>query len=337
MRQRETPLYWSFSLGEWFRTRIQVSVFFPLIVLVFCVRLYHPAVGIKVGLAASAILFVTVLIHEFGHVMAARMTGGSADEILIWPLGGLAMTRPADDLRARLLTITAGPLTNLILCTLSAFAVYRTGDYSAALDPFTMPFVMLTENVFFDLMLLVFSLNWALLLVNLLPIYPLDGGQVLETVLTARAGGEKGTQLYIKIGIVIAILVMVAGLLMDHTALLFVGSVVLVLNFWESSRRQNMDQYDESFMGYDFSQGYTSLEREEPQPSAVGPVKKLGPLARWRERRRKLREAQERVQETEISQQLDVILEKVHQNGIESLSKDEQQILHRASQRFRKH
>ncbi|MCH7765652.1 MAG: M50 family metallopeptidase [Acidobacteria bacterium] len=57
----------------------------------------------------AAILFVVVLVHEFGHCFGARYTGGEADEILIWPLGGLAYASPPHNAKAHMITTVAGP------------------------------------------------------------------------------------------------------------------------------------------------------------------------------------------------------------------------------------
>jgi len=330
MTKRENSLYWSVPCGVWFSTAVKVSVFFPLIVLVLCFRLYSETLGIQVGLVASLVLFFSVLLHEFGHVFAARQTGGSATEILIWPLGGLASVRPHDSVQAKVLTALSGPAFNLVTCSLTAWFVYQSGDIAESLNPFVLPEVSFAGHTFQDVMLIMFNINWVLFAANLIPVFPLDGGRVLETVLSHQMGNENGTSTYIKVGTVVAILLMMGGLLADDTAILFIGAIVLVLNFQESVRQQTMDEYEDSFMGYDFSQGYTSLEKKD-ESGAVPPA---GLMAKWRQRRRQIREARERELDQQIAQQLDRILEKVHVEGIESLSKHERQILDRASARF---
>ena len=98
MHHRESFLHWSFPLGTWFETHVRASIFFPVLLLAICWPL-----GWELGLAVGAILFVSVVLHEFGHVFGARMTGGSAHEILLWPLGGLATVQPASVLAVPLL------------------------------------------------------------------------------------------------------------------------------------------------------------------------------------------------------------------------------------------
>src|SRR5882757_4139379 len=62
-----------------------------------------------------AALFGIVLMHEFGHALACRQVGGSADRIVLWPLGGVAYVDPPPRPAATLWSIAAGPLVNLVL------------------------------------------------------------------------------------------------------------------------------------------------------------------------------------------------------------------------------
>src|SRR5207248_2419203 len=74
------------------------------------------------------ILFVSVLLHEFGHCFAARSVGGDAQEVLLWPLGGLAnVDVPARPL-AHFLTAAAGPAVNIVLAVLAGLLLLVLGD-----------------------------------------------------------------------------------------------------------------------------------------------------------------------------------------------------------------
>lgn len=327
MSNRESPLFWSFPCGTWFLTRVRVSIFFPLLVLIICVRLGD----LRLGLTFAGIFFLSVVFHEFGHVLAARLSGGSGNEILIWPLGGLAYVQPAPTFRSQLLTPAAGPAVNLALCGITLLAVLDSGYIAQALHPLKLPPVMLGETVFSDLLLLTFCANWVLLLVNLVPVYPLDGGRMLHTCLLTRYDGNSATEIYIRVGFIVAFLVMLAGLFVDSTWTVFLGAIVLVLNLQESQQMQSAESYDESFMGYDFSQGYTSLERS----ASSRRERRSGVLERWRAKRRaeKLRREQQKVAEEE--RLLDQLLDKVHAHGIESLTEAERRQLTRVSNRFR--
>ena len=101
------------------------------------VRLGGPG-GIGPGHAcrAMAILFVSVLLHEFGHCFAARWIGGEADEILMTPLGGLALADAAAAAAGRaFVTVAGGPLVNVVICLVTGVAPVIVSRSAAAADP----------------------------------------------------------------------------------------------------------------------------------------------------------------------------------------------------------
>ncbi len=118
-------------------------------------------------------LFLIVMLHEFGHSLACRQVGGQANQIVLWPLGGVAYVDPPQRPGATLWSIAAGPLVNVALVPIIMGAgrmSFLLGWYSAVPDLRT-----LIHSIFYiDVGLLVF---------NILPIYPLDGGQILRSLL----------------------------------------------------------------------------------------------------------------------------------------------------------
>ena len=80
------------------------------------------------NIAEYLALFLIVLLHEYGHALACRQTGGTADEIILWPLGGVAFVRPPPRPGAELWSIAAGPLVNVVLVPVIAGLIWaRTG------------------------------------------------------------------------------------------------------------------------------------------------------------------------------------------------------------------
>jgi len=118
-------------------------------------------------------LFSIVLMHEFGHALACRQVGGTADQIVLWPLGGVAYVNPPQRPGATLWSIAAGPLVNVALLPLLIAAVAMSRSMGWV---HTMPDAYL-------LLRAVMWINVSLLAFNLLPIYPLDGGQILRSLL----------------------------------------------------------------------------------------------------------------------------------------------------------
>jgi Zn-dependent protease len=118
-------------------------------------------------------LFVIVLLHEFGHALACRQVGGQANRIVLWPLGGVAFVAPPQRPGATLWSIAAGPLVNVILLPLAILLAMVSRRLGWA-DAFPDLQQFLRAMVF---------INAGLLIFNLLPIYPLDGGQILRALL----------------------------------------------------------------------------------------------------------------------------------------------------------
>jgi Zn-dependent protease len=118
-------------------------------------------------------LFLIVLLHEFGHALACRQVGGEAHRIMLWPLGGVASVSPPQRPEAMLWSIAAGPLVNVILVGI------LWGAGSAA-GVFNLPEAFPSAG---ELLHNLSIMNAALLVFNLLPIYPLDGGQILRSLL----------------------------------------------------------------------------------------------------------------------------------------------------------
>ncbi|HVS51804.1 MAG TPA: M50 family metallopeptidase [Opitutaceae bacterium] len=118
-------------------------------------------------------LFAIVLLHEFGHALACRSVGGKAEQIVLWPLGGIAFVSPPMRPGAVLWSIAAGPLVNVVLAPI-LFGLVWLGSHLGWTE--TMP----------DLTSFVFAVaitNAVLLVFNLMPVYPLDGGQIVQSLL----------------------------------------------------------------------------------------------------------------------------------------------------------
>jgi Zn-dependent protease len=118
-------------------------------------------------------LFLIVLLHEFGHQLSCRQVGGKTHDIILWPLGGVAFVSPPQRPGAQLWSIAAGPLVNVALIpVLSLFwsISFHLQWYDTHSDVYD-----LIENVWF--------INIGLLIFNMLPIYPLDGGQIVRSLL----------------------------------------------------------------------------------------------------------------------------------------------------------
>jgi Zn-dependent protease len=166
-------------------------------------------------------LFAIVLTHEYGHALACRQVGGTANRIVLWPLGGVAYVDPPQRPGATLWSIAAGPLVNValfpVLFAFTVLAGWAKWQQSRP-DLNTFLFAVLIIDV-------------ALLIFNILPIYPLDGGQILRSLLWFVIGRARSLTVATLLGFV-----GVAGLLLfavrSGSVWLGIMAIFLVLNCW---------------------------------------------------------------------------------------------------------
>ncbi len=137
-------------------------------------------------------LFAIVTLHEFGHALACRQVGGQANQIVLWPLGGVAYVAPPPRPGATLWSIAAGPLVNVVLIPVLSLAVSLA---AAAGWPET-------QRDAYAVLRMIQVINFVLLIFNLLPVYPLDGGQILRCLLWFVLGRARSLLVATVIGFV---------------------------------------------------------------------------------------------------------------------------------------
>jgi Zn-dependent protease len=166
-------------------------------------------------------LFLIVLMHEFGHSLACRQVGGQANQIILWPLGGVAYVSPPQRPGAQLWSIAAGPLVNVMLAPILIGLVLvgrHFGWSEAAPDAF-----LLLKNIC--------VINVVILVFNLMPVYPLDGGQILRSLLWFLFGRANSLLAASVIGF-IGVAALIGLAVLGRSPLLGVMSVFILLNCW---------------------------------------------------------------------------------------------------------
>ena len=155
------------------------------------------------GVLEYLALFCIVLMHEFGHALACRQVGGVADRIVLWPLGGIAFVNPPPRAGAYLWSIAAGPLVNVALIPIIGLAsgIVSQDQISGRPDDATLFFNDLNY------------MNFGLLIFNILPIFPLDGGQILRGLLWFPFGPFRSLQIASVVGLIGGALLAMLGLL----------------------------------------------------------------------------------------------------------------------------
>jgi Zn-dependent protease len=170
-------------------------------------------------------LFLIVMLHEFGHALACRQVGGTANQIVLWPLGGVAFVDPPPRPGATLWSIAAGPLVNVALMPVLSllWLASRSLGWAAA-----MP------NAH-ALLVTIFWINVGLLVFNMLPIYPLDGGQILRSLLWFVLGRARSLMVATVLGF-IGVAGFIGLALWRQSVWFGVLAVFMLMNCWGGLR-----------------------------------------------------------------------------------------------------
>lgn len=166
-------------------------------------------------------LFLIVMLHEFGHALACRQVGGRADRIVLWPLGGVAYVDPPPRPGATLWSIAAGPLVNVALLPFLYGVVAQSRSQGWGN---TMPDL-------YGLLRSVWYINVGLLIFNILPIYPLDGGQILRSLLWFVLGRARSLMVATILGL-IGVAAFIGLALWKQDVWLGAIAVFMLMNCW---------------------------------------------------------------------------------------------------------
>jgi Zn-dependent protease len=393
------PMSWALPLFRAFGIPVKLHVFFIVVTLGLFIRQVtdknNPVGWADVFLFTVVLLFLIILLHEFGHCFGARHVGGDAKEILIWPLGGLAMVEIPHAPRPHLLVAAAGPAVNGVICIAAGLLLFAAG-FLPGVNPLSNPYVSEVRNwkdgrdytseyglkmyepgtsqlrpqqVVIDALTKLqerglqdrvswrpetanqmaesiggeralapgwvvwtnrtFWLSWVLLLFNLIPAYPLDGGQMLQSVIWGRTDYRRGVTVAAYTGFAVSVVFLVVSIAANET--LFMG-LALFMMYMASTNLHKLDADDGPF-GYDFSAGYTSLERDDDPPPR--PKKRPGPVARWLQARRARKIAAEAEQRARDEERKEELLGKIAATGMTSLTAEERRFLEQFSARYR--
>jgi Zn-dependent protease len=340
-RPLDNPINWSFAIGRLWGITIRVHLFLVFGALLLISQSLKDAgpnelgAALVRGLGSSLMLFVLVLIHEFGHCYGARYVGGEANEVLLWPLGGLAMTSPPHTPRAHLITTICGPIVHPIFCLISgAVLVWLTRRIAAVpLNPFH-PFDPVAGDIYYTRaqgwVAYFFGLNYFMLLINLVPMFPLDGGRIFQALLWMRMGFVRSMELASGIGMVGAVGLGVVGIL--GQGWIAVGVAVFgYLTCWQMRQAIRAGMFfDEGGFGQEFAHGYGAFGEQE-RPRTI----RLGYFARRRARKALERERREAAALQDRRRRIDDILLKVHREGMHALTPAEKRLLNEETERQR--
>jgi Zn-dependent protease len=225
---------WSFPIGTVKGTVIRIHLTFLLFLL--WIGVSHYARGGQraavEGLVFITLLFLCVLLHEFGHVFAARRYGVQTPDVTLLPIGGVArLERIPEKPSEELVVALAGPAVNVVIAVLLFLVLggLPTMDDGTQVHD---PGMGLLERLAW--------VNISLVVFNLIPAFPMDGGRVLRALLAYRLGYARGTRIAAGIGQAVAFALGLAGLF-GNPLLIFIALFVYMGAAAESNAAQMRD------------------------------------------------------------------------------------------------
>jgi Zn-dependent protease len=194
-------------LGRWFGITVVIHWTFLLYAAYDLFGVANNGGNVPHELLYLILLFGTVLVHEFGHALSCMAVGGDALHIVLWPLGGIAFVQPPPKAWAWLVSTVCGPLVNAILWPI----------FWVICKQWALPYLwegnttVLGEFVA-SACIYMWSINKGLLLFNLIPAFPMDGGRMLQEILWMIIGYGKSMMVAGMIGTAAGVGFIVIGL-----------------------------------------------------------------------------------------------------------------------------
>jgi len=222
---------------------IQLFVHWTFFLLIGWIFTMHLMTGRGAASAALGVIFILalfgcVVLHELGHALAARRYGIATRDITLLPIGGVArLERIPRNPTHELVVALAGPAVNVVIAL-----VIFAGLWAAHQGAETAELARLQGNFFAQLL----TVNIFLVIFNMIPAFPMDGGRVLRALLARRLNYARATVLAARVGQVIAVLLGLAGLFVLNNPMLL---LVALFVFMGARSEANMVQVTDTLSG----------------------------------------------------------------------------------------
>jgi Zn-dependent protease len=221
---------WSIKLGKLFGIDIKVHLTF-LLILIWGALNYGGSAGPVYGLVVTIAVFTLVLLHELGHSLAAMWYGIPVRDITLLPIGGVArLERMPDKPIQELVVALAGPAVNVILAALLLPVVVALAAVQS--NPFSLR--LLIEPGLTGLLTFLFGVNVMLVLFNMLPAFPLDGGRVFRAGLGLFMDYRQATDIAVNVGRVLAVGLGIFGIFYGQFFLAIIAFFIFMAGGQES-------------------------------------------------------------------------------------------------------
>lgn len=254
----------SWRIGE--LAGIGIFIHWSFLILPILVASSALSGGGGLAAASSAVLFVLaifgcVVLHELGHALSARYYGIPTRDITLLPIGGVARlermpTKPMQELVIAL----AGPAVNVVIAGLLFLILLLMGNVEQLLS---VPFL---AGPFLARLMIA---NVVLVLFNLLPAFPMDGGRVLRSILAMFTRYDRATDIAAGIGQVMALLFVVAGVLSGNWTLLFVALFVFLAARGEAAMARQRVAFDGMKVGDVMQRQFYTVDSHAPLSDAA--------------------------------------------------------------------
>jgi Zn-dependent protease len=221
----------SLKIGKLFGIGVYIHWSFLLIVG-FVLYWYGTEGGWPFALFGLELLFAgfaCVVLHEFGHALAARCFGIPTRDITLYPIGGVArLERMSEKPVEEILIALAGPAVNVVLAALLfplVLMLYNGSLGNVSADPEVMRHYFWLALFMFNVMMVFF---------NMLPAFPMDGGRVLRALLALSLSRVTATHAAVVVGTAFACLFAIAGVFAFHSPMLvLIGAFVFLMGHME--------------------------------------------------------------------------------------------------------
>jgi Zn-dependent protease len=248
-------LEWSVFMGRWAGINVRLHYSFVLVILS-----YFSTGGdvIRTALWITG-LYLSILLHEFGHSLTARFCDGESEEIVLWPLGGLALCRTPFSPSAALITTMAGPFVTLVLWgffSLASSLVPYLFEAMATSDTGLMVYYRIRDLIW-DLV----RINKSLLIFNLIPCFPMDGGKILFELIWFKWGTRVAGNIALTLSYILAGMALIIGVTGTYVPFFGItlggGGLIVVAVFVILGAAQQK----EAIMGHSIARSFSLKER----------------------------------------------------------------------------
>lgn len=345
---------WSVGIGRWGGVPVRLHMlFFLFAALSFYFAWYTSQDGSGeisqlTAIGSLLILFGSVVVHELGHIFAATHFACRVFSIELLPWGGNSETEYPVNPRHRLLIASAGPIVNLVICLIAMLLLIQGAhtswqDLGSLFNPF-VPVGIVGTDFAESTIKQIFWINWLLFLVNMLPVFPFDGGLIIRFLVPSVWRSARNDQIFTFcvwtsylacLGLFVSAWLLREADQMQLIPTWFVLVIFGIIVLFSTKRQTKLDvealeasrirreghmrQFeDESLDSYGFDD---SLEE--------------GSISDWLHQHKRIRERQERESEIQEDERVDEILERLHKFGMESLDEHDRALLQRVSARYR--